>query len=262
MLRRCTFFAVFLFAACPGWSATLIVPGTGDGQEMLRDVAAVFSAANPPNVVAIPPSIGSEGGKLAVLEDRTKVARIAVPLTAAEEAQGILAVPILRVPTAIFAHPSVRVSELTSAQVADIFSGKIKNWKDVGGADLRVKVVRRQETDSTLQVLRSTMPGWKDLKITGYSKLLTTTQDALDTVRGIEGGVSFGPYSKSIEHEVRVFLVDGEHPCSPAYPSFTTIRLIYKRDHLDKMANDFIEFVRSEQALQIFIRHGGLPERP
>ncbi len=42
---------------------------------------------------------------------------------------------------AFVVHPSNGVKNLTMAQIADILSGKIANWKDVGGADAPIVVV-------------------------------------------------------------------------------------------------------------------------
>ena len=88
---------------------------------------------------------------------------------------------------------------LTSAQLADIYRGKITNWRDVGGADVRIKVVRREDQDSTLLVLRQSMPGWKDLAITEKSKTAVTTQDCFDTVKEVEGAIGFGPFTAALE---------------------------------------------------------------
>ena len=79
------------------------------------------------------------------------------------------------------------VSGLTSAQLAAVYAGKITNWKDVGGADMRIRVVRREEQDSTLLVLRQSMPGWKDLALTDKSKTAVTTQECMNTVKDVEG---------------------------------------------------------------------------
>ncbi|MBP0651644.1 substrate-binding domain-containing protein, partial [Mycobacterium tuberculosis] len=81
----------------------------------------------------IPPSIGSGGGIAAVASDRAVLARVARPLSEAERAQGLTAVPIVRIPSAIFAHPSAGVTALTAAQLTGIFAGTTTAWTDVGG---------------------------------------------------------------------------------------------------------------------------------
>ncbi|MFH1226277.1 MAG: phosphate ABC transporter substrate-binding protein [Planctomycetota bacterium] len=50
---------------------------------------------------------------------------------------------------AVVVHPSNPVNKLTSAQLADIFTGKIANWKDVGGKDVRIVILSREVTSGT-----------------------------------------------------------------------------------------------------------------
>jgi phosphate transport system substrate-binding protein len=259
-----TAFALWLLAttAGPASAGDLVIPGTGDGLDMLRHLAADYTAKNPETRVIVPPSIGSGGGKVAVALDRVQLGRVAVPLSAADEANGMVAVSIVRVPTVFFAHASVRITDLTAHQTAEIFAGNIKSWAEVGGPDLRIRVVRREEADSTLQVLRATMSDWKDLVFTDRSKTAVTTQEAFETVSNYEGAIGFGPYSRTIEQQFHVLKINGRHPTSDEYPSFTTIRLIFKRGHISDEAKSFIKFATSAEAKQIFANYGGVPERP
>lgn len=260
MVRGVCAFSMLTCAIGAAGADELIVPGTGDGLEMLRDVGAAFTENNPTIKVIFPPSIGSGGGKIAVAQDRALLGRIAVPLTAADEAVGMVAVPIVRVPTVFFTHPSVRVVKLTARQISDIFSGKVRTWSEVGGPDVRIRVVRREDADSTLQVLRATIPEWKNLVFTDRSKTAVTTQEALETVSQFEGAIGFGPYSPSIEQQFNVLKLDDKHPTSMDYPSFTTIRLIFKREHLTPDADSFLRFATSNEANHIFLKYGGIPE--
>jgi phosphate transport system substrate-binding protein len=251
----------FFLASAHARAGELLIPGTGDGLEMLQYLAAEYNEKNPGTNVIVPPSIGSGGGKIAVAQDRAILGRVAVPLTTSEEAAGIVAIPVVRVPTAFFTHPSLRVANLTTQQVASVFAGNIRSWEEIGGPKLRIRVVRREEADSTLQVLRATLPEWKDLVITDRSKTAFTTQEAFEAVSQFEGAVGFGPYSPAVEHQFNVINIDGKHPTNLGYPSFTTIRLIYKRDRLTPEAESFLQFSRSTEAARIFTKYGGLPER-
>src|SRR5688572_4283973 len=131
----------------------LAVVGTGDGIDLLRALGAAYTADHPDTNVIVPPSIGSGGGVAAVGSNKEVLARIARPLSDSEKEAGLIATPVFRLPSAFFVHRSAGVSSLTTAQLADIYRGKITNWRDVGGPDVRIKVVRREDQDSTLLVL-------------------------------------------------------------------------------------------------------------
>ena len=136
----------------------LSVVGTGDGIDLLRALGAAYTADHPDTNVIVPPSIGSGGGIAAVGSGKEVLGRIARPLSDSEKAAGLIATPVFRLPSAFFVHRSAGVDSLTSKQLADVYRGKITNWRDLGGADLRIKVVRREDQDSTLLVLRESMP--------------------------------------------------------------------------------------------------------
>ena len=52
-------------------------------------------------------------------------------------------------------HPSNPVSNLTIAQLKDIYMGKIKNWKEVGGEDKAIVVISRDTSSGTYEVWES-----------------------------------------------------------------------------------------------------------
>ncbi|KIX12719.1 phosphate ABC transporter substrate-binding protein [Dethiosulfatarculus sandiegensis] len=49
-------------------------------------------------------------------------------------------------------NPSNQLRDLTLAQLKDIYTGKVKNWKEVGGADKPVVVISRDSSSGTFEV--------------------------------------------------------------------------------------------------------------
>jgi phosphate transport system substrate-binding protein len=246
--------------ACNGAAAAeLPVVGTGDGIEILRVVGAAYSADNPQTIVLVPPSIHSSGGIAAVGSNKEVLGRIARPLSESEKAAGLIAVPVFRLPAALYVNRTAEVTGLTAQQLTDIYAGTVTNWRQLGGADLRIKVVRREDVDSTLNVFRNTMPGWKDLVITEKSKTATTTQDAFDTVRTVDGAIGFGPYTKELEGDLVVLKIDGRHPTDRAYPSAVTLSIIYKEATITPEARKFLEFFKTEKAKALLSGVGSVP---
>ncbi len=246
----------------PAWAGELVVVGTGDGIELLQAVAARFSQSEPEIVVKVPPSIGSGGGITAVGSGTADLARVARVLTDAERARGLEYVPVARLPSAIYVHPSAGISRLSASQLAEIYAGRILNWKEVGGHDQRIRVVRREEADSTLVILRATMPGWSTLGITERSKTAVSTQEAVETVRLTEGSIGFGPYSRMLETGTIVVTIDGRHPTDRGYPSGVELAFVYKRDNLVPEAAKLIAFSKGPEARQVVISLGALPAEP
>jgi phosphate transport system substrate-binding protein len=248
-------------AAAPCSAAeTLALVGTGDGIEIVKALGAAFTADNPEIKINVPPSIHSSGGIRAVVVGNAVVGRIARPLKPDELELGLRAIPIFLQPTVFFAHRSANVKSLTAKQLTDVFSGNVRNWRDLGGDDVRVRVVRREDVDSSLAVLRETLPGWKELQFNEHrSKLATTTQDAFNAVEQNEGAIGFGPYSRDLDQRFTILSVDGVPPTDPTYPSAVTLSLIYRDATVTDAARKFIDFVFTEPAQKIVRKLGGIP---
>jgi phosphate transport system substrate-binding protein len=55
---------------------------------------------------------------------------------------------------AIVVHPQNKVTSLTREQLEGIFTGKIKNWKDVGGDDLAIIPYARETSSGTYEFIK------------------------------------------------------------------------------------------------------------
>lgn len=257
--RTLSALSLVIALAAPAAAGELAVVGTGDGIPVLKAVGEAFSAENPDIQVVVPPSIHSSGGIRAVIQGQAVLGRIARGLQPDEKAHGVIATPVFRQPAVFYAHPSAGVAGLTVDQVTRIYAGEIVNWREVGGADLRIRVVTREQVDSTLGVFRDTLPGWKELRFLERSKLATTTQDAIDTVTTVEGAIGFGPYSVDLEKSVTVLALDGHKPTSEEYPSVVTLSLIHREETLTAPAAAFLAFLFTPKAQQILRQKGALP---
>jgi phosphate transport system substrate-binding protein len=251
--------AVVLLAVSVASATQYRVVGTGDGVDVLTALGSAYTADNPDSVVVIPPSIGSGGGIAAVGTEKEILGRIARPLSPTEHELGLVETPVFRLSSAIYVHPSVGIAGLTSEQLRDIIAGEITNWSEVGGDDLRVKLVRREEVDNTLLVLRQSMPGWDKLEITERSKMALTTQDSLETVRKVRGAIGFGPFTRLLEPELKVLTIDGRHPSNPHYPSAVTVSYIYKKTTVTPEALAIINYARSSKASALLQAMGAVP---
>jgi phosphate transport system substrate-binding protein len=240
----------------------LVVAGTGDGLDIMRVVAAAYTADHPETLVIVPPSVHSSGGIAAVRDGKAVLGRIARSLTAEEIADGLVAIPIFRLPCVFLINPAANVRDLTADQLVRIFRGEITNWQEVGGTNLKIKVVRREDSDSTLMVLRATMPGWQDLELTERSKTAATTQDAYDIVTEIPGAVGFGPYNRALEVSTIVPRIDGRHPTEPGYPSAVALSLIHRKGAANSEVLGFVSFLFSPKAQTLIRNFGGVPLPP
>lgn len=57
------------------------------------------------------------------------------------EAKGLKGIPLAKDPIVVIADPNNGVTDLSLAQLTELFKGNIKNWSELGDADLPVRTV-------------------------------------------------------------------------------------------------------------------------
>lgn len=255
--------ALVVLLVCPPVQAgTLTLVGTGDGLDIFRELARAYALAHPGAQVSVPPSIGSGGAIAAVGAGSERVGRIARELTASERASGLVARPVFEIPSAFYVNASVPLRELNSAQLRGIFEGRYTNWSELGGPDLRIRVVRREEVDSTLSSLRASLPAFQDVVITERSKMALTTQEAILSVAGNDGAIGFAPYSAMMAVALGVIAVDGHPPGSAQYPAKVRLSIIWREGARDEEVGAFLSFLASPKAKEIITRFGARTAQP
>lgn len=235
------------------------IVGTGDGTTVLKAIGIAFGEANPGVTVSVPKSIGSGGGVKAVGNDKNKIGRVARPIKDREKPFGLSYAPFAKVPVVFFTHPGTGVTNLTAEQVCEIYSGEITNWSEVGGKAGKIRVVRREDGDSSLSVLTKTFPGFKDIVITEKSKTALKTAENFSIVESKKGTIGFGPYDVAKSSNVTIVQIDGKSATDPGYPSVTTLALVYKEQNRSGKLGEFIAFATSSRASTAIEAANGVP---
>lgn len=250
---------LLLLLPAPLLAETLTIPGTGDGTAVLRALSAAFSMQNPGVKVEIPKSIGSGGGVKAAGKGEAILARVARGIKAKEQKYGLNYQAYAKVPAVFFATKDIPVDYLSTQQICDIYSGKIDNWKQVGGPDTEIHVIRREDGDSTLSVLTKSFPGFNKIKISDRATTAHSTPETFIMMNKQENAIGFGPYDVAKNSEVRIIKVDGRDPTFSGYPSVTTLGFVYQEKNLTPTAKKFLEFTASNAANLPIIVAGGIP---
>ncbi|MBF0170392.1 MAG: phosphate ABC transporter substrate-binding protein [Nitrospinae bacterium] len=143
------------FTAAPALAGEKItIQGSDTLLEMVTAEAAAFMKANP--AVSIQVTGGGSGtGVAAIINGSVDVANSSRPMKEKEkkmiEAKGgeVFEVAIALDGISIYMNKKNPVANLTMAQLAGIFSGKINNWKEVGGADHQIIRYSRENNSGT-----------------------------------------------------------------------------------------------------------------
>jgi phosphate transport system substrate-binding protein len=252
---------IFFFAALTFSLAKTPLPlvGTGDGIELFRALSTAYNEEHREVELKVPPSIGSGGGIGAVISGQAQIGRVARQLKKEEIEKGLRYLPLATIPTVFFIHKGLRMPTLSSRLIADIYQGHVRNWQELGGAPLKIRIVRRENGDSSLEALRRGLPLWKNLEITERTKTATSTQEAIETVHVVEGTIGFGPYSSQLSSLVTVLKLDGVAPLDANYPAFVEIGVIYMLLNPNPEIQSFLTFLKTKKAQEIITHYGAMP---
>lgn len=237
----------------------ITIVGTGSGTAILKAIGEAFSQQNPGITITVPKSIGSGGGIKAIGRDEYLLGRVARGIKEKEKPYGLTYVSYAKMPIVFFVNKGVNIKNLSTQQVLDIYSGKITNWKDVGGNDARIRVVTREEDDSSLGVLLELFPGFKDITITSKAKTTFSDPETEETVLKTTNVIAYGSYPNVKIIDVHALNIEGKSAADSDYPYVGTLGLIYKEENYTGNIKKFVEFATSEAAHEAITEAGGIP---
>ncbi|GAC1414277.1 MAG: phosphate ABC transporter substrate-binding protein [Candidatus Velthaea sp.] len=111
---------------------------------------------------------------------------------------------------AVVTNPGVGVKNLTKAQIQDIFTGKVTNWKEIGGTDQKIVVVNRPRSSGTRAVFNKTLMGGKAISEAGLTEDATGT--VVSVVKQTPGAISYAALSGTRGGGLNEVSIDGNAP--------------------------------------------------
>ncbi|MEK7356144.1 MAG: phosphate ABC transporter substrate-binding protein [Bdellovibrionota bacterium] len=245
----------FAFNADAVNSKKLTITGSSTVAPLASELAKKFEAKNPGVRIDIQTGGSSRGvnDQRQGLNDIGMVSRALNP-----DETDLQAHTIARDGICIILHKTNPVSSLTSQQVVDIYTGKIKNWKDVGGKDAPITVVSKAEGRSTLELFLSYFK-LKNSEVKS-SVLVGDNEQDVKTVVGNPnsiGYVSIGTAEYGIKHGVAIksLPLEGVAPSTENVLNgkFALARPLnfVTKSKPEGLVKQFIEFAQSKEAVSV-----------
>jgi phosphate transport system substrate-binding protein len=165
---------------------------------------------------------------------------------------------------AVVVHAANPVGNLTRAQVRDIFTGVIKNWQDVGGADAPVHLFIRDPVSGTHLGFRELAMENKPYAEKPSLFLFTNYLGIVKAVARDTNGIGYSSIELENHAGVKPVSIGGIEPSAVAvdkgdYPYARVLHLYTRKGHETPEALDFIQFVLSPQGQAVLTRTGYTP---
>ena len=173
------------------------------------------------------------------------------------EADGLTAVVVARDGVAVIVNPANAVTNLSMAQIRDIFNGKVSNWKDVGGTPGAITLVSREAGSGTRSSFEQIVG---NVKLSANALVQDSNGSIRETVASDAQAIGYLSHGL-VNDKIKALTVDGQ-PCSTAtvvagkYLLVRPIFLMTKRAP-QGATRAFLDFIVSD-AGQMQIRKDGL----
>ncbi len=176
-----------------------------------------------------------------------------------EEAQSLDETQIAIDGIAVVTNTANKVKDLTTAQVKDIFTGKITNWKEVGGEDAPIVVISREEGSGTRDGFQDIL-GFESEELTKDATICDGSGNVKSTVEGNENAIayiSFG-YLGDTLNDLKIDSVEAndDNVVAGKYPISRPFLVVNKKDAISDEAKGFVDFIMSEDGQNIIAEEG------
>ncbi|MDQ1239356.1 MAG: phosphate transport system substrate-binding protein [Thermodesulfobacteriota bacterium] len=236
---------------------TLDIAGGTAHIPVMKDAAQKIMTLNSKIKITIAAG-GSGVGVQKVAQGLVGIGNTGRALSQAEiEKFGLKSFPFAIDGVAVAVHPGNQISNVTSDQVRDIFSGKITNWKEVGGKDAKINLYSRDEASGTREVF------WDLLLKKGpvaQSANVVPSNGAMKVALGKDpnaiGYVGIG----HIDNTIKAVTLDGiipsqEHAADGSYKVTRKLYMNTKGEPVG-LAKVFIEYIQGPEG-SIFVKKSG-----
>ncbi|MFA5972567.1 MAG: phosphate ABC transporter substrate-binding protein [Lentimicrobiaceae bacterium] len=166
----------------------------------------------------------------------------------------------------VVVNPSNKVSQLTREQLEGIFTGKITNWKQVGGDDMKMVVYSRETSSGTYEFFKEHVMSKKNY--TPSALLMPATGAVIQSVsqtKGAIGYVGLAYVEKSVK-AIKVSYDKGKTYVAPSianakskkYP-VTRPLFYYYLVSTEKVVNPYVKFILSAEGQKLVLEEGYVP---
>lgn len=169
---------------------------------------------------------------------------------------------------AVIINPANTVSKLTREQLEGIFTGQLKNWKEVGGEDLKIVVYSRESSSGTYEFFKEHVLNKKNYASNVLSLPATgAITESVSQTKGAIGYVGLAYLEKTIK-PVQVSFDQGKTFVTPSmeaaknntYP-ITRPLYYYYLTSKEVQLKAFVDYVLSPEGQKIVQEVGYVPEK-
>lgn len=178
-----------------------------------------------------------------------------------DDETGVTAITVAKDGIAIIVNPNNPVADLSIEQIAQIFTGEITNWTEVGGQDGQIVPIGREAGSGTRDGFES-ITGTEDTCV--YQNELTSTGEVIANVASNPNAIGYASLS-AVDETVKALTVGNVAPTEETVLDGTyAIQrnfnfIINESTELSPAAQAFVDWATSTDAADLIASAGAVP---
>ena len=232
---------------------------------LVSELAKAYQRKQPGVEIGLGKGIESIGGIRSTIEGKIDAGLVSRPLKPEEKGAGLKEVEIARVGTVFAAHAENPIAGITEQQACDIYTGKVKNWKEVGGPDLAILPLSRPPQEADPTVIRDKIACFKELREAEGVLVLLKSGDMSNALASRAGtiGMTNTTALGALKGKVKALALGGVAPTQEnvgkgTYPLIRRFFIVTKGNPSPTIAR-FLEFVRSADGAKVVTELNAVP---
>lgn len=174
-------------------------------------------------------------------------------------------IPVAKDGLAVYVHASNPMTEITMQQLKDIFTGKVTNWKEIGGDDKRIIVYSRENSSGTYVFFKDVVLEGRDFS--PRAQTMPGTASVVNAVSKEVQAIGYGgaAYAKGI----KILKVKKDAGSPGVVPDLQTVQsgtyplsrplFFYLRNKPSGDIKTFVDFVLSDEGQSVVSKVGYYP---
>ena len=171
-----------------------------------------------------------------------------------EEKNSVEATTVAYDGIALLVNPENKVKNISLEDVKNVYTGKITNWKELGGEDAPIVVISREEGSGTRDAFQEIV-GYKSEELTKEATISDGSGAVKTTVAGNKNAIGFASF-EYIDETVSALNVNDVEPTADnvkggQYKISRPFLLVTKSDSVTENGQKLIDYVLSPEGQQI-----------
>lgn len=249
---------------------TITISGSSALLPLMEQTIEKFNEVKPGNTINAQAG-GSGTGLTQVLEGSVNIGNsdvFAEEKLSKDDAKKLVDHKVVAQGFGVVVNKETEVKSLTKKQIQNIFSGKIKNWKEVGGKDMEILVIHRPASSGTRATfIEKVLDGNKKLENDSIGALQDSNGAVINAMKQNKGSISYIALSymnnKEAKNTLDLVKINGVTPnlenIKNGKYDFWSWGHMYTKGEATGLSKEFIDFVGSKENMDSINNLGLIP---